>query len=252
MSVIGVSDRGVSEALGFVLVFAIITGTIGVVYATGVGGLQDAQEAEKVNNVERAFDVLADNLEDLHRSGTPSRATEVKLAGGSLRTGESVEIEVEAVEVGNLDNNATFGANFEPIVYEDDGGEMLLYSGGAVLRANDDGAAMLEKPRWINGSERSVIPLISTYGGGGNIGGDGAVLVVARRGTRSLRVFDPGATARVNVTITSPRVAVWKQYFEGRGLEPVDGNVDNSNVTYQFETETLYVSKTGVDVSFNR
>lgn len=246
------SDRGVSETLGFVLVFALITSTIGLVYATGIDGLDDAQAAEKVNNVERAFDVLADNLEDLHRSGTPSRATEVKLSDGELRTGDDVVIQVDVVQVGNLDNNATYVANVEPIVYEDESGSMLLYSGGAVLRANDDGATMLAEPRWLNGSERSVIPLISTYGEGGGLAGDGAVLIVAQRGSRNLRIFDPGTTARVNVTVTSPRVAVWKQFMEEQGYDPVDGNVDNANVTYQFETETLYVPKTGVGVSFNR
>lgn len=249
------SDRGVSEALGFVLVFALIVGTIGLVYATGLGGLHDAQRAERVDNVERAFDVLADNLEDLHRSGTPSRATEVKLAGGSLRTGDSVEIAIEVVEVGNLDNNASYVASFEPIVYEDESGETLLYSGGAVLRANDHGAAMLSEPSWTNGSNRSVIPLINTYGEGAGISGEGPVLIVAQRGSRNIgEPFDvgPGGTARVNVTVTSPRVGVWKGFMEEQGYESVDGNVDDSNVTYRFETQTLYVPKTGVGVSFNR
>ena len=249
------NDRGVSEALGFVLVFALVTATIGVVYGTGITSLNDVQQTEKVNNVERAFDVLADNLEDLHRSGTPSRATEVKLAGGSLGTGEPVQVEVDAVEIGTPSKNASYSVSFEPIVYEDDDGTSILYSGGTVIRSNGDGAIMLSEPGWVVRSNRSVIPLFNIYGEGGNIGGDGAVLIVAQRTSRSLQapfVASPGDKARVNLTVTSPRVVVWKRYFEERGFDPVDENVDHSNVTYQFETETLYVTKTGVKVRFNR
>jgi len=250
-----VNDRAVSEALGFVLVFALVTATIGLVYGTGITSLYDAQHAEKINNVERAFDVLADNLEDLHRTGTPSRATEVKLPGGTLRTGDAVQLEVDAVEIGTPSRNASYSVSFEPIVYEDDGGSTILYSGGSVVRSNEDGAVMLSEPGWVVRSNRSVIPLFNVYGEGGSIGGNGAVLIVAQRSSRSLQepfFTGAGATARVNVTVTSPRVVVWKRYFEDRGFDPVDGNVDNSNVTYQFETETLYVTKTGVKVTFNR
>lgn len=247
------TDRAVSETLGFVLVFALVTATIGLVYAAGIGGLQDAQDAEKVNNVQRAFDVLDDNLEDLHRSGTPSRATEVKLAEGTLRTGDPVEVSVHAVAVGNPANNATYSVSFEPIIYEDDSGEMLLYSGGAVLRSSGEGAVMLSAPNWINGSHRSVIPIINTYGEGGNIGGEGAVLIVAQRKSKRLHgPFEAAGTARVNVTVRSPRAAAWGRFMAERGFTPVDPDADHQNVTYQFETETLYVPQTGVAVSFNR
>ena len=39
-------DRGVSETIGFVLVFALITSTIAVTFTVGLGGLEDAQLAE--------------------------------------------------------------------------------------------------------------------------------------------------------------------------------------------------------------
>ena len=249
------SDRGVSEALGFVLVFALVTATIGIVYATGISSLHAAQQAEKVNNVERAFDVFADNVEDLHRSGTPSRATEVKLAGGALGTGEPVVIQVAAVQVGSPSRNATYSVSYEPVVYEAESGTKLSYTGGAVVRSNSRGAVMLSEPGWIVGPNRSVIPLISTHGGDGGVAGEGAVLIVAQRRSRSLQgPFEAGtgSTVRVNVTVTSPRVAVWKQYMEDQGYDPVDASVDNSNVTYQFETDTLYVPKTAVRVEFDR
>lgn len=248
------TDRGVSETLGFVLVFALVVGTIGVVYATGLGGLQSAQQAEKVDNVERAFDVLADNLEDVYLGGSPSRATEVKLAGGRLRTGDPVSIEIRAENGSDPMHNATYTTKPEPIVYEDDGGTAIVYTSGAIIRSESDGAAMLAEPRWINRSDRTVIPLVGTYGAG-SIGGDGTVLVVAQGGSTNVRgpfEVSDGNTVVVNVTVTSPRVEVWSRFFEERGFEAIDDDTADDDVTYQFETESLYVTRTSVEVTFDR
>lgn len=248
------ADRGISEALGFVLVFALVTSTIGLVYATGLGGLQSAQQAEKVDNVERAFDVLADNVEDIYLGGAPSRATEVKLAGGSIRTGEPVTIEVSARNSADPMDNVSYTVNPEPIVYEDDGGTAIVYTSGAVIRAQESGAVMLAPPRWVNRTDRSVVPLVGTYGSGG-ISGDGTVLVVTQRSSRSVRgpfEVPAGDTVLVNVTVTSPRVEVWKRYFEDQGYAPIDPDVAGGDVTYQFRTDSLYVTRTSVEVSIGR
>lgn len=246
------SDRGVSEVLGFVLVFALVTGTIGVVYGTGIVGLHDAQHAEKVNNVERAFDVLADNLEAIYRTGVSSRATEVKLPGGSLGTEESMQIEVYAEEDGNPYNNITYTVNPRPIVYEDDRETKLLYVSGAVIRSSGNGGAvMISQPGWVIDSNRSAIPLVRTHSDGSGIGGEGTVLVVAQKRSRTLQeLLDVSSGVRVNVTVTSPRTDTWKRFLEDEGLAIVAESEDS--VSGEFETDSIYVTRTRVDVSFNR
>ena len=249
------SDRGVSETIGFVLVFALVTGTIGIVYATGITGLQDAQEEEKLQNVQRAFEVLADNLGDLHERGAPSRATEVKLSGGTVETGTPVSVEIYAEHESDPMRNETYTATFEPIVYREGGETIMAYSSGAVFRQGSAGSAMLVEPDWVIDGNRSTVPLVSTTGRTGGMGGDSAVLIVADSQSRTLQdpfVVGPGAQARVNVTVRSPRVGAWKRFFEDRGLDPVDPSVDHENVTYQFRTERIYVTKTDVEVSFDR
>lgn len=249
------TDRGVSEALGFVLVFALIVSTIGMVYATGLGGLEGTRNVEKVQNVERAFDVLADNLEDLHRSGATSRATEIRLASGSISTGETVFIEVEAVEVGNPTNNATFVASINPITYRDDGGPAIHYVSGALLREESGGSVMLDQPRWVVSEGRSILPLVSTYSGSSSVAGSGTVLVVADRQSRSLNgpvEGTAGGAIRVNVTVTSDRAGAWGDYLRDQSMNPIDGDPADGNVTYQFETDSLFAPKTSVRVYFDR
>ena len=57
-------DRAVSDVLGYVLIFSLITSSVGVVYVAGYGSLDSLRNAERFNNAERAFDVLDSNLEE--------------------------------------------------------------------------------------------------------------------------------------------------------------------------------------------
>ena len=241
--------------IGFVLVFALITGTVGIVYGTSISGLEHAQHVEKVNNVERAFDVMADNLKDLYRNGAPSRATEIKLAGGSLKTGDPVSIQVYAWNNSDPLDNETYQVNPEPIVYSDGRGSSLLYVDGAVLRGQSDGAVMLVEPGWVIDENRPVIPLVSTYSKGGGISGDGAVLVVAQRaGLRSLHEFrvNQGHSVLVNVTVVSPHIDAWKGFLEDRGFTVTVK--DDHTLVGHIDTgaETLYIPKMEIEVSFDR
>jgi hypothetical protein len=82
--------RAVSETLGFVFAFALIVTTTGIVFTVGQGGLQNAQDQERLNNAERAMDVLAQNMNDLNRRSAPSRATEIRLSEASIAYGDPV------------------------------------------------------------------------------------------------------------------------------------------------------------------
>ncbi|MFC7136780.1 hypothetical protein ACFQRB_10335 [Halobaculum litoreum] len=78
--------RAQSDAIGFVLVFSLIVLTVGTVYAAGYPALQDLRSDEQLENMERAFEVLDDNVDDMAREGAPSRATEIKLNGECSRS----------------------------------------------------------------------------------------------------------------------------------------------------------------------
>ncbi|MDX1744302.1 MAG: hypothetical protein R3324_00050 [Halobacteriales archaeon] len=258
------ADRGVSEALGYVLVFGLVTFTIGTVYATGISGLYEAQQAEQNENMVRAFDVLADNLQDIHRRGATSRATEVKLAGGSIGFGESVRMTVYAEEVGVSSNNLTFVMNPQPIVYSHSSGTEVVYLGGAVIRTDVTGHAMRSDPEFKNDADRVILPLLITYQAGQgprSIGGTSTVLVVARLFSSSLAGdpdtgfgdFDAGSSdVRVNVTIESPRAEAWGRYFERKGYTGIDDDASDEIITYQYTTDRVFVPRTEIEMSLRQ
>jgi len=253
-----VTDRAVTDTLGFVFAFALVTASIGVVYTTGIGGLEDAREEEQLTNAARAFDVLADNVEDVRGQGVPSRATELKLLGSEIRYGDPVRIEVQANDTAS-DANGTYATTVRPLVYDAPAGE-VVYAGGATFRGSDDSSIMQFEPGFVVGGPEpnaSVVPLLTTYprDSEGKIGGSGTVLVVAYRQSSGLDgefVTGTDSDARVNVTVRSPRAAAWGRYFEGEGMDRVDDGSDDDVVTYQFYTDRLLVPETVVEFELNR
>lgn len=249
------TDRGVSETVGFVFVFALVTASIGVVYTTGIGGLEDAREDEQLTNAVRSFDVLADNVADLRREGAPSRATELELSDAGLGSADPVRIEVR-VEDTESDANATYARSLRPLVYDAPVGE-AVFAAGATFRADGGSAAMHRRPGWIVDDRRSVVPLLVTYprGNSTGVGGSSTVLAVAyRQSSDVLGRFEAsaGATANVTVTVESPRAAAWGRYFESMGMTPSGPSTDAANasdgtVRYRFETERLFVPETVVE-----
>lgn len=255
------TDRAVSETLGFVMVFAIVVSTIGVVYATGFSGLQSAKDAEQLTNMERAFDVLDDNLEDLERGGAPSRATEVKLAGGTVRSLDAIEFTVATNGTGCGGScpslNTTNTINPHPIGYvegdTDEGDTEILYVAGAVLRRDGVGSVMLSAPEWITTPERVVIPHLLTYSGDKRaFSGRATVLIVAeRRGDPDIDervVTDAGTGLVVNVSINSTRVGAWKRFLEDEGFEITVYRPSDDLVHGEFETERATLVRT--DITF--
>lgn len=253
------TDRAVSETVGFVLVFALITSTVGVVYVSGIGGLTDARDAEQVNNAERAFDVLADNMADVHRRNAPSRATEIKLAGAQLGYDEPTEMSVQ------VDGRSPNTVTLSPIVYTAESGSEIVYEAGAVVRTDPNGGAVMKhEPNAVfrvdDGERVAVLPLLRTNTrDSGGVGGSTTVLV---RGTHAISEVMTTRTSgghAVTVTVdTAPsRAPVWKRYFETELDEPewnanceIDGS-DDGTVECSFEVDRLYVTSTGIDVTIN-
>lgn len=225
-------DRGVSETIGFVLVFALIATTIAVTFTVGLGGLEDAQLAERDSNVERAFDVLHDNFNDLSRDGVPSRATELRLGGGELRFADDSTFRI-------LDSNgASVERSSTSIVYSGAGETEIRYEHGAVIRRDGGGSFMIREPDLLFG-ETTMIGFVDVgREGTERVGGDRTVLVRTERpGDRTATEL----TGNVTIRVRGPTVDAWTRYFEEQKEGPGGGTVAEVNRT---ATDELLVNMT--------
>lgn len=235
------ADRGVSEALGFVLIFALVVTTLGVVYVSGMAGLTDARDAERVNNAERAFDVLADNVEAITQRGAPSRSTEVRLADAELRVDRSEEMRVF---VGDREIDAAAGA----IVYDSGTGSEVSYGGGAVIRSDRGADSLSSRPPIVIDDGKAVIQLVELYGSGPTtMAGDRTVLVRTERIGVAQYSYPGVGGETVTVSVDTDHERAWVEHFESAGGScTVSGTVECS-----FETDELHVTRTDVSVELS-
>ncbi|MFB6070811.1 MAG: hypothetical protein ABEJ76_07285 [Halanaeroarchaeum sp.] len=234
------SDRAVSDVLGYALVFALIVSMVGVVYTTGLGGLRDVRQAEKLENAERAFDVLDANLDDIALGKTNSRGTEIKLEDARLGFGEAVVLDVT---VGGVDS---YRATMRPIVFESGTRETKIVAiDGAVLRSGRHGSVMLSEPGFLFG-ERTLVPMLITRARDSGVAGSGRVLVRTVAADRSVRHVDVPAGSDVTINLTTPRTEAWETYFESK--TGTDCTVGGDTVTCTITPEDLYVQVVYIDV----
>lgn len=239
-------DRAVTEVVGFILVFSIVLGTITFVYVGGLGGLQDTRDSERTANAERAFDVLANNFQDVARGNAPSRATEIKLAEAGLRVDDNGRFEINA---SSMDSSAV--ARPRPVVYSAGDRTQIVYESGAVIREDGDAAIMLRDPDFVFDDERTVVRYVEPRGGSASVSGSTTVLVRSERSHSRLLASesDPG-TVNLSFRTSPTRAGVWKSYFEGElaGMSPdchvtEDGSGDSATVYCDFDTDHLMVAR---------
>lgn len=239
------SERGQTEVLGFIMVFAIIVSTIGLVFAGGFTGLADMRDVERVNNAQRAFEVLADNTEDITFRNAPSRATELKLAEATLTIADPIDIEVNVTGANGF--NTTY--DVRPIVFDADTGTEIVFSQGAVIRQQGDaGIVVHESTLQINDS-RSVIPIVQTrLNGNDTVSGSTSVLIRMDWAQTSVDYSDTAGSRTVWLNLTTPRAGTWRDYLEAK--TDVDTCVDaGDTVSCRFTTDRVYIVSVKIDAA---
>lgn len=210
-------ERGVSEVIGYVLVFSLILSAITFVSVAGFSSLEDTRDREHLQNAERAFDVLRNNIADIYQLGAPSRATELSLAEAQLQIGDTVEMTVIVEDGGNA---TTVTQAITPMVFVGPDGTAFVYEAGAVFRDEGDRGSVVYDPPFRIGKERTVLPVIRTYTTETRSLGGGTVLIRTMSTDRSVPMVADNATSlRIEIT-GSARQGVWKRYFsEEKGLD---------------------------------
>lgn len=249
-------DRGVSEVLGFSLVFTIVIASVAVISIAGMGALEDTRNAEQANNAERAFDVLADNVADVHRDGAPSRATEMSLAKSQLFTGDNVTINVTATG----SNPVTVERELRPVVYRAKNDATITYEAGAIFRVGESGGTVLKPPPMLVSDDRTVLSIVAPQAP--NIQGVGSATVLVRtvERQRTVDVADAdGSYDNVYVNVTSPRSSEWETVLEERGFRTCVTGTDASGSSFvtcsldpPSSVGSLYVTTIAMDLTLER
>ncbi|GGJ00178.1 hypothetical protein GCM10008995_07520 [Halobellus salinus] len=215
------SDRGVSETVSFVLVFALVVASVGTVYAVGVSELEATRDAERVENAQRAFDVLADTLDDL-LDGAPSRGTEVKLAAATLRSADDAAVNITVTSADGAQAYTAGEISVSPLVYDVQAGGQVRLSNGAVLRDSArGGASVVRGPPVVVDDDRVLLTIIKQeHVGSDAVGGDRTVRI-RMDANRPRRLYGNESVTHesVHVNTTTPYTDAWARHYESVGFD---------------------------------
>lgn len=245
-------ERAVSDLIGFVLVFSLITAIVAIVSIAGLGSLENARDAQQTDNAERAMEVLSDNMADITERGAPSRATEVSLEDASMYMGEDTLIEVRDPDNGDASFLTSRVYKVTPIVYEDENAK-LIYVNGAVFREEREGGVVLQSWEPVLDEDRTIIPIVNTASstGGPQLISSTTVLVRANRYQRVVPVTDDtGVYDDVWINVTSERSDLWKRMLESTDdLDCNDAGPDRIECQLQYTPDRIYVTDTRISIA---
>jgi hypothetical protein len=207
-------SRGVSDVIGYVLIFALVTATIGVLYVTVYDSIESRGDLEEMRNVERAFDILAYNIDDVSSGQAPRRSTEFRLRNAQVYFDTNIEWTIDIV---NRNSGAveTFRLNVSPLSYETESGAKATYANGAVIRTAETGeSVMFSNPEWRVWNDNAFIPYVLTTPQGGATGISGETIIL-----RTSSIVDQSTvrtTDRYDIIIqaTTPRADAWGTYCD--------------------------------------
>lgn len=236
------NERAVSEIIGFIIIFGMVVTSIGIVYANAVPQLQESREVENVQNAERAFSILQNNINDVSVRQAPSRSTQIRLQGSTIEILDGSETSINVTVNGFSRQYA-----YSPIVYTNTDDLRIVYENGAVFRSiRDGGSGMTYKPNWRINEDVAILPIIRTIGGTASVSGTSTVLIRAcasncdsrQRNVGTNVTEDPG-NVDLNVTVESPRADGWEIYMSGFESDGLADDVGRSGDTVYMEVENL-------------
>ncbi|MFA5346873.1 MAG: hypothetical protein WC294_01945 [Methanoregula sp.] len=168
-------ESGVSEAIGFMLIFGMVIVGIGLVTLYGYPLLLQQQVSADEKIMEKNMIVLQNDIKSLAYKTVPFKETALKIGGGSMTVyNSSFGTPSSTIEINNFAGTESYlppyipNTRFTPgeLRYESMSSQtdISLQNGAVALRRHDvTGSVMLAEPRWFFDSttNKMVINLIN-------------------------------------------------------------------------------------------
>ncbi|KAF1077931.1 hypothetical protein [Methanogenium sp. MK-MG] len=165
-------ESGVSEAIGFILIFTIVILGISIVTLYGYPVLADAKISSDEKIMEQNMIVLQNDIKILTRNNVPYRDTTIGVSGGSIFVTNSTTSGNEGGEHFTLTYFNTSSGAMETTEYypgslefvSGEGTAVVSVSNGAVVKRqqDQDGSSMISNPRWFYDETEGTLVIFMT------------------------------------------------------------------------------------------
>ncbi len=236
------SSKGVSEIVGFALIFGIVIVAIAMVFSYAYTMVDESKEDVRFESMVQGFRKIQDAVESVVYGRSSKKEIRILLSGGEVHTIRDNGVTVKVI----INNSTVFQKSniMGGLEYSYPDYTMSFENGGVWLKSRDR-TTMISQPRIfiykknVNNETIVFIALTSIYGSG-SAGGEGMVTLVFDLNSAEVNVFNQSGYIYMN--ISSGYVDAWKKYFdELRGY--------SNNTVLQTD---LTGSRLNVSMYFNR
>jgi len=161
------AEGGVSEAIGFMLIFSMVIAGIGLVTLYGYPILIQQQSSANERIMEKNMIVLQNDVKSLAYKTVPYKESSLKVEGGSLTLYNTLStpavLKIDITDCGSTLYVTAFQSGDLRYSSESAGTDISLQNGAVVMRQHvESGSVMLAEPRWFydNQTNTMVINLI--------------------------------------------------------------------------------------------
>jgi hypothetical protein len=236
------TNRAVSNTVAFVLVFALIVTSVGLVTTVGLGSLQDVQQFQQAELSTGAIRAVGGGIGEIAAGERPAYRDSVGLGGGELAVVNETAIEVTVATGAGTVFDETYRPRTLRYTFE---GRNTTYGSGVLARGGDSRRATLvsgpETIRCSPASDVAVVTLIELVPSGGTGVGGGPVTVDTRRVQSSPPATvdrlqypttrPPPTATNVTLTVSGPWKAAWREALLDRGFSPAGADTVSCRVS---------------------
>lgn len=216
-------DRGVSETVGFIIIFGIVMAGIGLVTLYGYPALLQQQSAANIRNMEKSLIVLQTDINGLAYKNVPYQETAIQVADGTLVLLDSdlsydkrftIYNGTEYVVTDFRPGEIRYISSNENVIVAIQNGAIVKWQGGGSI-----GSTMLAKPRWYYDLETKTLVVNLIRVSSSTSLAQTGIGMIQMKLSESNPPIPPqdllGATVQIKYEDTSGdyRIA-WKNYFQ--------------------------------------
>jgi hypothetical protein len=244
------AEPGVSETIGFIIIFGIVMTGIAIVTLYGYPALLQEQQNANVKNMEKNMLVLQSDVRSLTFKSVPYQETSIQVSGGTLLVKPPSSLSY--FQISNQSSDLTPPISIGQILYEssDNTATIALENGAIHIRYwNTPGSAMLSTPQWFYdtsdpNNKTYVIQLItlngSSYLAQTGIGRIQLALDTTPGHEPSQITHDISSGENITITYAPDpdwnyRVA-WKNYFNSADLQMKDTGSAGDDVVFTLDS----------------
>ena len=222
-------SRGVSEVVGYLLVFSIVVTIVSVIYASGMPMVERTKENSALQSMETVFITLQSNIKKVALAQSPVRTMKLNLIKGSISANKkagTITVNGQPIQFGNIEY--TLGAR------------KMIYELGAVIESTPGGSIIVsDPPIFFTNSSGKAHVFISVINASGTFSAGSGIAEMSMRQdnpSNDTRVIYNGTVDYdyVNISINSSYAHAWSLFLNNSykktfGNSPDDAGFDKAN-----------------------